>query len=151
VAVCQAAPEDVEALARFMLENAADEMTEAPVDPAIYTAHLARTVRDGAALVALVDGSLAGFLGLMCSPYCYAADGFLHDTGLYVLPRHRGGAVLRALLAEARGIADEAGMNLKIIDTNPTRPRHAKGQGALTGTIIGYRPAGRVLTFMPRP
>jgi GNAT superfamily N-acetyltransferase len=130
-----------------MLQHAA-ELAEAPVDPAIYTAHIARTVREGAGLMALVDGALIGFLGLMQTPYCYSAEHFLHDTSLYVVPEHRGGDAFRALLAEARGIADAAGMALKIIDTNPTRPRR-KRPGAVTAEIIGYRPAGRVLTFDP--
>ena len=132
-----------------MLQHAA-ELAEAPVDPAIYTDHIARTVRHGAGLMALRDDALIGFLGLMQTPYCYSKEHFLHDTGLYVLPGHRGGDAFRALLQEARGIADAAGMPLKIIDTNPTRQRRRKGKGAVTAEIIGYRPAGRVLTLYPR-
>src|SRR5262249_52881727 len=140
---------DVPAIARFMLDHAA-EMAEAPVDAAIYTAHIARTVRDGAGLMALHDGALVGFLGLMQTPYCYSAEHFLHDTSIYVLPQHRGGDAFHALLQEARGIADAAQMPLKIIDTNPTRARRRRLQGAVTAEIIGYQPAGRVLTFYPR-
>jgi hypothetical protein len=132
-----------------MLEHMA-ALAEAPVDEAIFRRHVAQTVRDGAALMALRDGAMMGFLGLMQSQYCYSSDHFLHDTGLCVSPAERGGTVLRALLAEARGIADAAGMPLKIIDTNGARERVAKGQLAKTAEIIGYRPAGRVLTFKPR-
>jgi GNAT superfamily N-acetyltransferase len=139
----------VPTIARFMLQHAA-EMAEAPVDAAIYTAHTARTVRAGVGLMALHDGALVGFLGLMQTPYCYSAEHFLHETGLYVLPQHRGGDAFRALLQEARGIADAAQMTLKIIDTNPKRERRRKGQAAVTPEIIGYKPAGRVLTFYPR-
>jgi GNAT superfamily N-acetyltransferase len=127
----------------------AGELAEAIVDPATYTDHIARTVRLGAGLMALHDDALIGFLGLMQTPYCYSKEHFLHDTGLYVLPEHRGGDAFRALLQEARGIADAAGLALKIIDTNPTRQRH-KGRAAVTAEIVGYAPAGRVLTFYPR-
>ena len=125
-------------------------LAEVPVNEEIFRNHVAQTVRDGAGLMALRGDALIGFLGLMQSQYCYAAEHFLHDTGLCVLPAERGGAVLRALLAEARGIADAAGMTLKIIDANGARERAAKGQLARTAEIINYRPAGRVLTFYPR-
>lgn len=125
-------------------------LAEAPVDEEIFRRHIAETVRDGAGLMALRHEALVGFLGLMQSRYCYSAAHFLHDTGLCVLPAERGSAVLRALLAEARGIADAAGMTLKIIDTNGARERVAKARLARTAEIIGYRPAGRVLTLHPR-
>jgi GNAT superfamily N-acetyltransferase len=125
-----------------MLANAVAEMAEAAVDPVLYMATIWDTVRHGAALMAIVEGRLAGYLGLWKSRYDYSVESFLHDRGFYVLPAHRGGAVGAALLREARAIAEEAGMTLKIIDTNPTKNRRR----AVTGQIIGFRPAGRVFT-----
>ena len=141
--------DDVGAIARFMLDHMG-ALAEVPANEEIFRSHVAQTVRDGAGLMALRGDALVGFLGLMRSQYCYAAEHFLHDTGLCVLPAERGGAVLRTLLAEARGIADAAGMILKIIDTNGARERLARGPLARTAEIIGYRPAGRMLTFYPR-
>jgi hypothetical protein len=53
-----------------------------------------------------------------------------------------------ALLREARAIAGEAGLPLKI-DTNPTKRRYAKSRIAITAEIVGYRPAGRIITVYP--
>jgi GNAT superfamily N-acetyltransferase len=90
----------------------------------------------------------AGYLGLWKSRYDYSQASFLHDCGFYVLPAHHGGAVGAALLREAKAIADDAGLALKIIDTNPKK-RRAKARGAVTAEIIGYAPAGRIITFHP--
>lgn len=139
---------DVLAIHRFMLDNAVAEMAEVPVDSDVYLEHIAGTARDGVALMATVDGELVGYLGIRASRYCYAQEQFLHDDGLYVLPRHRDGDVFMALLQEAKGIAEHAGMILKIIDTNPTKARRPKGR-AVTAAIIGYRPHGRIITHYP--
>jgi GNAT superfamily N-acetyltransferase len=125
-----------------MLANAAGEMAEAPVDPLIYMQTIHDTVKDGAALLAFAAGELVGFLGLWQSRYDYSAESFLHDRGFYVLPAHRNKAAGIALLREARAIAQGAGLTLKIIDTNPSKHRRR----AVTGQILGFRPAGRVFT-----
>jgi GNAT superfamily N-acetyltransferase len=140
--------DDIAAIHRFMIAHAAAEMAEAEVDALIYMRTIHDTVREGAGLIATVDGEIAGYLGLWKSRYDYSKASFLHDRGFYVLPRHRGGAVGAALLREARTIADEAGLSLKIIDTNP-RKRRAQSRLARTAEIIGYMPAGRILTFCP--
>jgi GNAT superfamily N-acetyltransferase len=96
-------------------------------------------------MVARLDGEIVGYLGIVPVQYSYSLDRFLTDTGFFVLPAHRGGAVARALLQEARGIADRAGLALKIVDTNVVK-RRRPGRAAITAEIIGYRPAGRVFT-----
>lgn len=141
---------DIIAIHRFMMANAADEMAEAAVDPVAYMATIYQTAQDGAALMAILDDELVGYLGLWKSRYDYSQESFLHDRGFFVLPQYRGGDVGRALLAEAKGIAQHAGLNLKIIDTNPTKARRARRGLALTAEIIGYQPQGRVFTVYPR-
>ncbi len=128
-----------------MIAHAAAEMAEAEVDALIYWRTIHDTVREGAGLIASVNGEIAGYLGLWTSQYDYSKAFFLHDRGFYVLPAHRG-TVGAALLQEARAIAQEGGLTLKIIDTNPSKQRRR----AVTGQILGFRPAGRVFTEIPR-
>lgn len=132
-----------------MVENAIEEMAEAPVDAVIYMQTIYDTVMLGAGLFAVMDKRIVGYLGLWKSRYDYSRASFMHDRGFFVLPTHRDGKVATALLGEARSIADAAELPLKIIDTNPTKARRAKSRIALTAQIIGYRPAGRVITFHP--
>jgi GNAT superfamily N-acetyltransferase len=136
--------DDIVAIHRFMIAHAAAEMAEAEVDALIYWRTIQDTVREGAGLIAMIDGKIAGYLGLWKSRYDYSKAFFLHDRGFYVLPAHRGGAVGAALLQEARAIAQEGDLTLKIIDTNPSKRRRA-----VTGQILGFRPAGRVFTEIP--
>jgi len=131
--------DDIVAIHRFMIAHAAAEMAEAKVDALIYMQTIHDTVKEGAGLIAMIDGAIAGYLGLWKSRYDYSKACFLHDRGFYVLPAHRG-AVGAALLQEARAIAQEGGLTLKIIDTNPSRRRRAVTQ------ILGFWPAGRVFT-----
>ena len=140
--------DDVVAIHRFMIAHAAAEMAEADVDALIYMRTIHDTVTQGAGLIAMIGDEIAGYLGLWKSQYDYAKASFLHDRGFYVLPRHRGGAVGAALLRDARAIADDAGLALKIIDTNPNK-RRAKSRIGRTAEIIGYVPAGRIITFHP--
>jgi hypothetical protein len=140
--------DDIVAIHRFMIANAAGEMAEAEVDTLIYWRTIHDTVTEGAGLMAIMDGEIAGYLGLWKSQYDYSQASFLHDRGFYVLPAHRG-AVGAALLREARIIADDAHLALKIIDTNPSKKRRARSRMALTAEIIGYAPAGRIITFHP--
>ena len=132
-----------------MIVRATAEMAEADVDTLIYMQTIYDTVTKGAGLIAVMDGEIAGYLGLWKSQYDYSKAAFMHDRGFFVLPRHRDGSVAAALLREAKTIADEAGLALKIIDTNPAKKRRAKSRMAVTAQIIGYRPAGRILTFYP--
>jgi GNAT superfamily N-acetyltransferase len=134
--------DDIVAIHRFMVLHAAAEMAEADVDALIYMRTIHDTVREGAGLMAMIDGAIAGCLGLWKSRYDYSKASFLHDRGFYVLPAQRG-SVGAALLQEARAIAQEGGLTLKIIDTNPSRRRRAVTQ------ILGFRPAGRVFTEFP--
>jgi GNAT superfamily N-acetyltransferase len=138
--------DDVVAIHRFMIENAAAEMAEAEVDTLIYMRTIHDTVTQGAGLVAIIGGEIVGYLGLWRSQYDYSKASFLHDRGFYVLPRYRGGIVGAALLRDAKAIADEADLSLKIIDTNPKK-RRANARIARTAEIIGYAPAGRIITY----
>jgi GNAT superfamily N-acetyltransferase len=133
-----------------MLMNAIWEMAEAPVDGPVYLASILRTMRDGAALMAIVNGELVGYLGIVELSYSYARASFLIDSGFWIKPEHRTGDVFKALLQEARGIADAAGMIFKLIINNPSRKRGTRTDMERTSVILKYQPAGAVLTFHPR-
>ena len=139
--------DDIVAIHRFMMAHAAAEMAEAEVDAVIYMHTIHDTVTQGAGLIATVGDEIVGYLGLWKSQYDYAKAFFLHDRGFYVLPAHRDGSVARALLSNARTIADDANLSLKIIDTNPAKKRCATSRVARTAEILGYAPAGRIITY----
>jgi GNAT superfamily N-acetyltransferase len=149
VTVQIAKEENIIAIHAFMIHNAIVEMAEADVDTVIYMQTIYDTVMQGAGLFAVMDKRIVGYLGLWKSQYDYSKDSFLHDRGFYVLPTHRDGSVAAALLQEARAIANDTDLALKIIDTNPTKVRRARSRMAVTAEIVGYRPAGRVITVYP--
>lgn len=141
---------DAHAICKFMLMNAAAEMAEVPVDEPILLKSITHTVSDGAALVAIIGEEIVGYLGIVQVPYSYSRASFLADTGFYVLPQYRDGDVSRALLQEARGIADAAGMAFKLVRLNPSKPPKTRSRMAKTAEILAYLPAGSVITFFPR-
>lgn len=141
--------EDIIAIHRFMIVNAIVEMAEADVDTVIYMRTIYDTVTQGAGLIAIMDKQMVGYLGLWKSRFDYSKAEFMHDRGFYVLPTHRDGSVASALLREAKAIADDAELMLKIIDTNPTKARRARSRMALTAEILGYEPKGRIITVYP--
>jgi GNAT superfamily N-acetyltransferase len=141
--------DDIAAIHRFMITHAAAEMAEAEVDTLIYWRTIQDTVTQGAGLIAMIGGEIAGYLGLWKSRYDYSKAEFMHDRGFYVLPTHRDGTVASALLKEAKELAAAADLPLKIIDTNPAKARRARSRMAITAEIIGYAPAGRILTLYP--
>jgi len=138
---------DMRAIFDLVSLNAIDEMAEAPFDPETFVRTLQRTMDEGVALMAIIDGHLVGWLGVVSRQYSYSKASFLIDTMFWVLPQHRDGDVWWALLQEARGIADAAGMKFKLVINNPSRKR---GVVKARAEILGYSPVGTVLTFSAR-
>lgn len=142
--------DDVAAIHEFMISNAIPEMAEASVDTQAYMEHLYGVAQNGIALMAIENERLVGFLGLMPLAFSYSRERFFLDTGFWVLPAHRDGVAFKALLQEARGIADATQMIVKIVTNNPSRHRGARSHMARTADVIEYRPAGAVLSFYPQ-
>lgn len=130
-----------------MLLRFGDEAAEAPVNP-VKVAHVVDDiVKNHAAIIAMVDGEPAGTLGIVRCNWWYADDphGFMMDQWLYVLPEHRGGGAMKAMLAEAARIADLAEMKLMIAITNENRRRGLRGELGVMANVLRYQPGGLVL------
>jgi hypothetical protein len=85
--------EDVAAIHEFMLANAVPEMAEASVDGLRYMDHLYRGCNDGTGLMAIEDGHLIGFLGLMPQQFSYSPRAVLSRLrllGAAAASRRRG-------------------------------------------------------------
>jgi nucleotide-binding universal stress UspA family protein len=102
--------DDVIAIHRFLLVVAAPAML-APVSAVKSLHEVFRVAAQEAAIMAIVDGFLVGTLGLMKVDWWYSDEGsFLTDRWHFVLPQHKHGPIDKALLNEARAIADDAGL-----------------------------------------
>lgn len=99
-----AGPGDAEALCRL---NAAFNGASDP--PEILALRLGDATCTERALLAEVDGRVAGFAGLRLSPGIFYAEPRAELTELYVEPEFRRRGVGRALVAEAERLARAAG------------------------------------------
>lgn len=139
---------DMRAIFDLISLHAVEEMAEAPFDRDTFAHSLQRTADEGVALMAIIDGHLVGWLGFVSRQYSYSKSSFLIDTMFWVLPQYRDGDVGKALLQEAKAIADAAGMKFKLVINNPSRKRGVAKVSA--EMLLGYSPVGTVLTFHSR-
>lgn len=102
-------------------------------------------------LLAIRDGRLVGYLNIERTTFWYSGAEILSDFGFYVLPKYRGDDVGTALLQEARGIADLAGLPLYIFVNNPTRKRGSRTGMRCAASLLGFVPAGAMLAFGKEP
>lgn len=125
------------------------EVAVAPVDPVVVMQDIYNLVKggSGAFLMATRDGRLVGVMGLENSRYRYSQEYCIREVYLFVHPEHRGDAVLGALLAEARAIADMVGKELYVTIANPNRRR---GKTEKVASLLRYQPVGSIYALHPR-
>jgi GNAT superfamily N-acetyltransferase len=141
---------DVAAIHYMLVYSMAKGAARAPVDPDLSMQHIWRTVSAPAGAVALMafkDGNLVGTMGIEETRYWYSRETFMRETWLYVLPEHENGGVMKAILAEARAIAELAGKSLFIAPTAKGRKRGARKEHV--ATIYEFTPAGELYAFHP--
>jgi GNAT superfamily N-acetyltransferase len=87
----------------------------APIDAQDSITEVVRVMKIGAAINARLDGHLIGVLGIIAVPWWYNRQfSFMADRFFFVLPQFEHLGVGARLLAEAKIIADQAGMDLVI-------------------------------------
>lgn len=92
-----------------------------PVNGTKSLIEVIRVVKEDVALMAIKDGRLIGTLGIVRATWWYGDGEFLADRWHFVLPEERHGEADRMLMAEAKKIADIAG--LEFIDQGKIRPQ----------------------------
>ena len=107
------------AIHRFLLIVATPAMVD-PVDPVESLHEIFRVAAQEAAIMAIMDGYLVGTLGLVKVKWWYSKRHFLTDRWHFCLPEHYHGPVDRALMSEAKALADDAG--LKFVNQGKARP-----------------------------
>lgn len=143
---------DVAAIHHLLVYSMAQGAARAPVDPDESMQFIYETVtaKTGAfALMVFADGKLIGSMGIQQTKYWYSRVSFLRETWLYVLPEFENRGGLKALLTEAKAIADLTGMELYIAPSARERRRGARKQHV--ATIYGYSPIGEIYAFTGEP
>lgn len=92
-----------------------------PVNGTKSLLEIIRVTKEEVALMAIKGGRLIGTLGLIRPLWWYGDDAFLADRWQAVLPEEEHGEADRLLKAEARTIADMAG--LKFVNYGKIRPQ----------------------------
>lgn len=113
------------AIHRFLLV-VAQPVLLGPVDPVKSLVEVIRITKEGASIMALIDGYLVGTMGLMQMTWWYGPGTALVDRWNFCLPACRNGTVGQALDDEAMSIAAQSGLNY--INQGKIRQRHARYQ-----------------------
>lgn len=143
---------DVAAIHHLLVYSMAKGAARAPVDPDESMRFIYETARSDSgsvALMAFAGDRLIGSMGIVQTRYWYSRDSFLREVWLFVLPEHENKGGMKALLTEARAIADLAGMELVIAPTAIGRRRGARKEHV--ATIYGYSPMGEIYAFKGEP
>lgn len=126
---------DVLGVYMFLLATAGESLLGA-VDEEKALTEIARVQRDGASLLAFVDGKLAGVMGLMKVEWWYGDDSFITNRWFFILPDLKFKGVGARLLAEARVISTEADLKLVIIGH-----KRARSNGIHFARVRTYHPS----------
>lgn len=119
----------------FLLAMASSSLLGEP-DANKALEEIRRIQRDGASLLAFVDGKLAGAMGLMKVEWWYGHDSFLTNRWFFILPDLKFKGVGARLLAEAKAIADQADLRLIIIGH-----KRARSNGIHFANVRAYDPS----------
>lgn len=124
-----------------------------PVDVAKGLKTLNYCLANGAVFNVVIDatGEIVGSLGLIKADYWYSPAEFLTDRWFYIAPAHRNGIVLRMLLMEARELADQLKLRIRLfIDNAADRaPATPKKQLEIVASALRYTPSGYVMQINP--
>lgn len=144
-----ASPDDLVALHKLLLVMG-QEVSRAPVNPAKVMQVLVHAVSHPDAytvLMAMDEGDLVGALCLAKSDFWYSDDAFLSDLFFFVLPQHRGGEAMPALIAAAEQIGAAADLQVILTINNPRRLRGSRAKFERVATLQNFVPAGVVLSM----
>lgn len=126
---------DVLGVYMFLLATAGESLLGS-VDEEKSIAEISRVQRDGASLLAFVDGKLAGVMGLMKVEWWYGDDSFITNRWFFILPDLKFKGVGARLLAEAKIISTQADLPLVIIGH-----KRARSNGIHFARVRAYNPS----------
>lgn len=95
-------------------------------------------------LAAFRGSEIIGYMLLQVATYDYSDSEFLVDFGFFVVPEWRRYSIGKALLEDAKVVAEKSGLPLHIHIFNPRTRRRG---GYKSADVIGYVPIGSVITF----
>jgi len=101
--------QDVTHIHRFLMVVAAPYLWGS-IDVEKSLREVLRVTMEEAALMAIVDGVMVGTMGIIKPVWWYGNDEFLTDRWNFVLPQFHHTPVEAALMAEAKQLAEEAGL-----------------------------------------
>lgn len=142
-------PDDLVALHKLLLVMG-QEVARAQVNPAKVMQQLVDAVSHPdthTILMAVEKDALVGALCLVKSDFWYSDDAFLSDLFLFVLPQHRGGEAMQALIAAAEQIGAAADLQVILTINNPRRLRGSRAKFERVATLQNFVPAGVVLSM----
>lgn len=102
--------DDVIAMHRFLLMVARPAMRCSPGDGTKSLYEIIRVTKEECALMAIKGGMLVGTMGIIRATWWYGDGDFLTDRWHFVLPQFWHSKVNTDLLALAKGIAEDAGL-----------------------------------------
>lgn len=123
------------------------EQAVAPVNGIKVMEKLSRAFYDPKRFVLLAafrGREIIGYMLLQVATYDYSDSEFLVDFGFFVVPEWRRDSVGKALLEDAKVVAEKSGLPLHIHIFNPRARRRG---GYKSADVIGYVPIGSVITF----
>jgi GNAT superfamily N-acetyltransferase len=135
----------------LLMDRAREGGIPGTVDPEKLAQHVHEMMNtQGACILLAFRGKKAvGMLSLCESDLFYGPDIVLIDRTFHVLPKYRGDDVGKALLAEAKLLADHTGKALYITITNSKRKRGPRTQWERVGAMLGYQPMGAMIAHVP--
>lgn len=101
--------QDVTNIHRFLMVVAAPHLWGS-IDVEKSLREVLRVTMEEAALMAVVDDTMVGTMGIIKPVWWYGPDEFLTDRWNFVLPQYHHTSVESALMAEAKQLAEEAGL-----------------------------------------
>lgn len=101
--------QEITAIHRFLMVVAAPHLWGS-IDVVKSLQEVIRVAAEEAAIMAIVDGMLVGTMGVIKPVWWYGHDEFLTDRWNFILPQFYHSPVEAALMAEAKMLAENAGL-----------------------------------------
>lgn len=99
------------------------EVGRAQVNPRKSGIYIYRVMTEGAAYVIERDGQPIGSIGLSVVPFWYSDEKFWSEEWLFIVPAHRDGAALRAVMTELKVLGEQTSLPVSLVVFNEKRKK----------------------------
>lgn len=122
----------------------------APMDPVKFLQSIVEAVREGLVLMAYDGDELIGALGCLQHEIWYSQATMLCERFFYILPEYRDGEAFRAIIAEAKAVADALGIAISISIANMQKGHRPARNGLQRVAMqLTYLPQGNNYVIVP--